>query len=392
MATPQGVMWEAMRAHLPRDRWISLDDIYNAVRHHVTLSPEDLQPAARGNSQERWQRNVRNILQHRKKTFELLWAGDARYMLPSAQLGPGIAAEFARRMQTWEALQTAGKPITSSSVRDAEIYAGQAGIYTDRTRTASLTGGASAVAVGLLHTGTSYPDDLGEDGLVYHYPLTRRPGATDQNEIEATKWAGRLGLPVFVITIPEPGVSRREVRLGWVTKWSDEARIFLVSFHDSPPSGTLPPSSEESSEEPFQLHEDAEPSFRLAKTRPGQADFKFEVMARYGTHCAVCPIAIPEAIEAAHLLPKSKKGTDDPRNGLALCATHHRAFDAGLFAFHPTTLAICLRTRGPSAEALGLTRASLVHLRNPPHPEAIHWRWTRFNAVHGTLAPAKRRS
>jgi hypothetical protein len=35
--------------------------------------------------------------------------------------------------------------------------------------------------------------------------------------------------------------------------------------------------------------------------------------------------------QAAHIVPKNKNGTDDPRNGLTLCRAHHWAFDAGLF-------------------------------------------------------------
>jgi putative restriction endonuclease len=36
--------------------------------------------------------------------------------------------------------------------------------------------------------------------------------------------------------------------------------------------------------------------------------------------------------QAAHIVPKNKSGTDDPRNGLSLCRTHHWAFDNGLFS------------------------------------------------------------
>ena len=35
-------------------------------------------------------------------------------------------------------------------------------------------------------------------------------------------------------------------------------------------------------------------------------------------------------IEAAHIVPKSQKGSDDIRNGVALCKRHHWAFDYGL--------------------------------------------------------------
>jgi hypothetical protein len=41
-----------------------------------------------------------------------------------------------------------------------------------------------------------------------------------------------------------------------------------------------------------------------------------------------------------HIVPKNQNGTDDPRNGLTLCARfedapHHWAFDAGLFTLCP---------------------------------------------------------
>jgi phosphate transport system protein len=38
---------------------------------------------------------------------------------------------------------------------------------------------ALGVTVGLLHTGHHYPDNLSEDGLIYHYPSTSRPASRD---------------------------------------------------------------------------------------------------------------------------------------------------------------------------------------------------------------------
>ena len=63
------------------------------------------------------------------------------------------------------------------------------------------------MTVGVLHTGRSYPDDLMPDGIVYHYPRTKRPGQ-DAQEVSATKAAMELGLPVFVIVQPDSS-SRR---------------------------------------------------------------------------------------------------------------------------------------------------------------------------------------
>jgi len=114
------------------------------------------------------------------------------------------------------------------------------------------------VTVGLLHTGSSYADDLSDDGVLYHYP------ATD----------------------PE--------------------------------------------DQPFRLVEERRTTRRQVEARVGQPRFKFQVFERYGSRCAVCDISAPQLLDAAHLRPKKEHGSDDPRNGLVLCASHHRALDAGL--------------------------------------------------------------
>jgi putative restriction endonuclease len=67
------------------------------------------------------------------------------------------------------------------------------------------------------------------------------------------------------------------------------------------------------------------------------AAFSKNVKRNYAYACAVCNkkrfsvSGYPE-VEAAHIYPKEKNGSDDYRNGIALCKLHHWAFDAGLFA------------------------------------------------------------
>jgi putative restriction endonuclease len=65
-------------------------------------------------------------------------------------------------------------------------------------------------------------------------------------------------------------------------------------------------------------------------------EFSRRVKDMYKNTCAICgksmysPEGLPE-VESAHIYPKSKKGSDDLRNGIALCHIHHWAFDAGWF-------------------------------------------------------------
>lgn len=106
--------------------------------------------------------------------------------------------------------------------------------------------------------------------------------------------------------------------------------------------------------------------------RPGQQRFRFNVLREYGCKCAVCDIRHPQLIKAAHICSKSENGTDDWRNGVPLCATHHDAFDAYLFCIEPDSGRVRCRP-GVPADDLGLCH-DLV-LTKLPHQDALNWRW-----------------
>ena len=89
----------------------------------------------------------------------------------------------ARLIPTWPLL-------TPGEVRDLGIYGGASGVWVDKSRTKNLA--KDGVAVGLLHTGKHYDDDIDDTGVLYHYPTTQRPQARDANEIQAIKNAKLL--------------------------------------------------------------------------------------------------------------------------------------------------------------------------------------------------------
>jgi len=80
--THQEDLWTAIRAGLPHDRWLPLADIYDLVAQSVTLDAEDADPQVAGSAVPRWKRNVRNVLQTRKRRGDILWDGNAGYRLP----------------------------------------------------------------------------------------------------------------------------------------------------------------------------------------------------------------------------------------------------------------------------------------------------------------------
>ena len=92
----------------------------------------------------------------------------------------------------------------------------------------------------------------------------------------------------------------------------------------------------------------------------------------------MCGIKLKEVLDAAHIRPKEKRGSDDPRNGLVLCASHHRALDAGLFGIEPDTSKIYFNPNGHSGADLRITHSGLGHLRQQPHRDALKWHWQEW--------------
>ena len=82
MVTPQSTLWEVIREALSTWDWTQLQEIYDAVDEALRFDSEDLLPEVEGSSQEAWKRNVRNVLQRRKRTEEVVWKRGGFYKLP----------------------------------------------------------------------------------------------------------------------------------------------------------------------------------------------------------------------------------------------------------------------------------------------------------------------
>ncbi|MGH9919374.1 MAG: HNH endonuclease, partial [Nitrososphaerales archaeon] len=289
----------------------------------------------------------------------------------------GLPDERKRRDEMWAEVRRRGgeESIAPSVVRELGAYSGASGTWADSERTQGLTTNGAGVTVSVLHTGRSYPDDLSEESLLDHYPTTSRPRGRDIAEIEATKNAARLGLPILAL-VPSQVPGTHRIRRGWVKSWDDENRTFLIEFGPD----SQPPLGDDAEDEagPFNpvAPHGARPT-RPVSQRPDQAAFKFSVLKRYGPSCAVCDLSVPEVLDAAHIVPDRKGGTMHPRNGLVLCATHHRAYDAGLFDVDPESLRLEVCPGGPSLDTQRVVRTDLAHLRRKPAKEALEWRWTR---------------
>lgn len=381
MPTSVHDLWSAILQSVPRNEWVDLETIYRLLEADLTLQPSDLNPSAPGNADPTWHRNTRNALQQHK-TSDILWGHKGHYYFPSQLADPTSLAdaEKALRQLWWQDLTEAGGPnaVPPQVLRQMGIYRGAQGIWVDKDRTQALTPAGPGVAVSVLHTGHHYPDDLAEDGLIYHYPDTDRPPARDVNEVDATKAAAQLSIPLFVITHNSESASLRDVRKSWVASFDEASAQFLIVFQDEPPRPPAPPQPES---ETFQARLPRDRRPRGGSSPARKAAFRFDVIKRYGPECAVCGIHLLQTLDAVHIIPVEEDGADDARNGLPLCATHHRAFDAQLFAIEPETFRI--ETRRPvTLEQLRIERATLRRSAHRPHKEALSWRWAQWKSFN----------
>jgi len=285
------------------------------------------------------------------------------------------------RASTWRSLLKAHPDAIApaSTIRSLGIYSGFRGVWVDKLHTASAAA-PSGITIGVRHDGSSYADRLSDTGLIYKFPETARRGH-DELEIEATRTAMRLGLPIFVVS-GHKDAPTREVRLAYVEACNDEAHEYLLAFVPQPILGPMRAILASQQSAPEWLAK------RIAE-RANERRFAFEVMERYGPRCAVCDISARPLLASAHLRPEFAKGTNEPQNGLVLCANHHLAMDAGLWRVNPNDGRVTARS-GVNLDRIGVTRRDLSLLRAQPSIESLEWLWKLdFKHVHSALRPQR---
>ncbi len=111
---------------------------------------------------------------------------------------------------------------------------------------------------------------------------------------------------------------------------------------------------------------------------------RIELLPLYDHRCSLCDLRLRyrnqlEA-EAAHVVPVRAAGVDDVRNPLALCRTHHWAFDAGLWTIDAAGRAKVVTTPdSDEVDLAALRELAGTALRLPtesavrPHPDALAW-------------------
>lgn len=74
-------IWNIIKWHMPRNEWLSLQEVYDLISRHTQFDDEDYAAQSPSSDLPKWKRNVRNVLQYRKKTGEIEWDGDNHYRI-----------------------------------------------------------------------------------------------------------------------------------------------------------------------------------------------------------------------------------------------------------------------------------------------------------------------
>jgi len=120
----------------------------------------------------------------------------------------------------------------------------------------------------------------------------------------------------------------------------------------------------------------------MQKARDGQQAFRADLMRLYRGQCVLTRCAVPEALEAAHIMPHTGDPLwDSPENGLLLRRDLHSLFDAMLWSINPKDNTVHV------AERLKATLYGKLHGRTVMHQAApallnVHFRQFQALAVN----------
>jgi hypothetical protein len=191
------------------------------------------------------------------------------------------------------------------------------------------------------------------------------------------------------------GSTYRVLGLGLITSYDANADVFIIESADRSALERITSIiTDEDLRYEIQLYSEVMNAFQpfvkeqnvtYTTTMPKRDKaFRDVVIREYDYTCAICEMRfrLGNLIEAtaAHIVPKRKNGTDDPRNGLSLCRTHHWAFDTGIFSLSDDYEILL----SPSVKRAESQNFALLEMKDKPillpsneilqpHPNALQW-------------------
>lgn len=225
-----------------------------------------------------------------------------------------------------------------------------------------------------------YEDDIGPDLYPRYMWQGENPAAADN---VALRTAMELSKPLAWFRAIEQGLYEAIYPV-WVVDEEPEKRRFVIALDEVMRSSWQP----DVLLSPPDIARSMEYNLQLVRRRLHQPDFRRRVLVAYRQQCALCRLRHVELLDAAHIQEDSEGGQPVVTNGIAMCAIHHRAFDAQVLGIRPNYVIEVRRDvreeqDGPTLQhALqGMHRQSLTLPRPKaawPNTELLEERFERF--------------
>ena len=176
--------------------------------------------------------------------------------------------------------------------------------------------------------GGPYDDTFGPDGLLRYRYRGTDPNHPDNRRLRMA-YENRLPLVYF------HGIARGKYLATWPVYivGDDPSRLVVTVAVDDADHVSLPATTT--------VSDDLSTARRtyitaLVRVRLHQRSFRERVLEAYQRQCAFCRLRHEELLDAAHIVPDSHpEGEPTVRNGIALCALHHCAFDRLFIRLRP---------------------------------------------------------
>jgi putative restriction endonuclease len=171
-----------------------------------------------------------------------------------------------------------------------------------------------------------YADDIGEDG----FPRYKWRGTDpDHPDNRALRRAMEAAKPLIWFIGMAPGLFDPVFPV-WLAGEEPDRHQFVLALDDVTRIGWRPALALESPFEPTRRYAEV-----IVRARLHQRVFRDRVLLAYGAQCALCRLRHPPLLDAAHIKEDSEGGEPIVPNGVAMCAIHHRAFDANVLGLRP---------------------------------------------------------
>jgi putative restriction endonuclease len=256
------------------------------------------------------------------------------------------------------------------------LIAPQQGIWTPKGLDAALTIMTTFAA---SPEQRPYADEVGPDGYQRYKWRGTDAEMSDNRRLRA---AMKLGKPLVWLLGVAPGIYQPAYPVWLVAEESDQHQ-FVVALDEVERDGWTPELADRTPFDPLRRY-----AVVLARQRLHQRVFRGQVLVAYDRQCALCRLRHESLLDAAHIKEDSEGGKPVVPNGMAMCAIHHRAFDANVLGVRPDHVveirsAVLAEHDGPTLrhalqDLHGTTINLPRHRRDLPSTELLEERYQRF--------------